>query len=63
MLKFCKDCRMNPEAKPPYAKMKRLRFTGLTMQLLEKAAEKEKKKPECFVCTTLLEIVRPEDKD
>jgi hypothetical protein len=63
-LTFCSDCRLNPEAKPPYAKMKRIRFTDLTTRLLEKAAKKENMKPECFVCEALLRIVKPEgDKD
>ena len=59
-LKFCSDCRLNPEAKPPYAKMKRIRFTDLTVQLLEKAAKKEETKLECIVCKAVLRVVKPE---
>ena len=59
-LKFCEDCRINPDAKPPYAKMKHFRFTDLTIQLLEKAAAKENMKMECYVCESLMQLLKPE---
>ena len=59
-LKFCSDCRHNLDAKKPYARMKHFRFTDLTMQLLEKAAVKENMKMECYVCESLMQVLKPE---
>jgi hypothetical protein len=57
-LKFCSDCRLNPDAKPPYAKMTRIPLTNLTHQLLEKEAKREKTTVECLACKAVLRVLK-----
>ena len=46
----CQDCRNNPDAKKPYAPMKRFRMTNLTETAAYKLAQENKVEPGCVLC-------------
>jgi len=54
MENVCSDCRHDPEAKRPFAKMHYFKMTDLTRKCVSKLSKETKSNPNCTVC----EIVR-----
>ena len=53
----CEHCRHNPKAKPPYAKMKHIRYDKETIRLFKKHGEGKGMNINCFVCKGLRSLM------
>ena len=54
----CKDCRHNPTAKKPYARMKRVRLIDDKKTAIYELSKEQKVKPSCILCRALRVLVR-----
>jgi len=52
MENVCSDCRHNPEAKRPFAKMHHVKMTQLTQALVSKLSKQTKENVNCIACRT-----------
>ena len=54
----CKDCRNNPTAKKPYARMKRVRLINESESAIQELSKEQKVKPSCILCRAVRVLVR-----
>jgi len=58
MEKICSDCRHNPEAKRPFAKMHYFKMTQLTRAFVSKLSKQTKENANCVVCRIIQDFTK-----